>query len=175
MKKTLCIFAALAALSSSALADEAPVPESAPAPAVAAAANPIADLDAAKAYIAAYADNVQNDKDFRAKESAALAVIRTNIPFFGTWWAIFPPILAIILALVTKEVYSSLFAGIVAGGLLYSGFAFEGTIRHVMTTGFVKSVADTYNIGILFFLILLGALVSMMNKTGASAAFGRWA
>ncbi len=61
------------------------------------------------------------------------------------------------------------------GGLLYSNFGFEGTITHTMTEGFVKSVADAYNIGILFFLVLLGALVSMMNKTGASAAFGRWA
>ena len=133
------------------------------------------DVKGAKSYIDAYADNVQNDANFKANEATALATIRTENRFFGTWWAILPPLIAIFLALVTKEVYSSLFIGIVTGGLLYSGFGFEGTITHVMSDGFVKSVADGYNIGILLFLILLGALVSMMNKTGASAAFGRWA
>ena len=135
----------------------------------------LADFDSAQSYIDAYADNVQSDSAFAAHEQSALATIRTKNRFFGTWWAILPPLIAIFLALVTKEVYSSLFIGIVTGGLLYSGFAFEGTITHVMSDGFVKSVADSYNIGILLFLVLLGALVSMMNKTGASAAFGRWA
>ena len=133
------------------------------------------DVKGAKSYIDAYADNVQNDREFKANEAKALATIRTENRFFGTWWAIFPPLLAIFLALVTKEVYSSLFAGIVSGGLLYSGFAFEGTMTHVMQDGFIASIADAYNIGILLFLVLLGALVAMMNKTGASAAFGRWA
>ncbi|MBR1921702.1 MAG: Na+/H+ antiporter NhaC family protein [Kiritimatiellae bacterium] len=129
----------------------------------------------AKSYIDAYADNVQNDAAFKANEAKALETIRAENRFFGTWWAIFPPLLAILLALVTKEVYSSLFVGIVSGGLLYSGFAFEGTLVHVMKDGFIASVADAYNIGILLFLVLLGSLVAMMNKTGASAAFGRWA
>ena len=133
------------------------------------------DVKGAKAYVDAYADNVQNDKSFKENETKALATIHTENRFFGTWWAILPPLIAIFLALVTKEVYSSLFVGIVSGGLLYSGFAFEGTIVHVMKDGFVKSIADAYNIGILLFLVLLGALVAMMNKTGASAAFGRWA
>lgn len=135
----------------------------------------LADFDSAKEYVDNYADNVQKDKSFAANEAAALKTIRVKNRFFGSWWAILPPLIAIFLALVTKEVYSSLFAGIVAGGLLYSGFSFEGTMVHVMSDGFVKSVADAYNIGILLFLVLLGALVSMMNKTGASAAFGRWA
>ncbi len=133
------------------------------------------DVKGAKAYIGAYADNVQNDRDFKANEARALKTIRVENRFFGTWWAILPPLIAIFLALVTKEVYSSLFIGIVSGGLLYSGFAFEGTIVHVMKDGFIASVADAYNIGILLFLVLLGALVAMMNRTGASAAFGRWA
>ena len=133
------------------------------------------DVKGAKSYIGAYADNVQNDKSFKENEAQALATIRAENRFFGTWWAILPPLIAIFLALVTKEVYSSLFVGIVSGGLLYSGFAFEGTIVHVMKDGFITSVADAYNIGILLFLVLLGALVAMMNKTGASAAFGRWA
>ena len=132
-------------------------------------------VDGAKAYVDAYADNVQQDKEFKAHEAAALATIHTENKFFGTWWAILPPLIAIFLALITKEVYSSLFVGIVSGGLLYSGFAFEGTLTHVMQKGFVSSIADGYNIGILLFLVLLGSLVAMMNKTGASAAFGRWA
>ena len=133
------------------------------------------DVKGAKSYIDAYADNVQSDKEFKANEAKALETIRTENRFFGTWGAIFPPLLAIFLALITKEVYSSLFIGIVSGGLLYSGFAFEGTMTHVMKDGFISSIADAYNIGILLFLVLLGALVAMMNKTGASAAFGRWA
>ena len=133
------------------------------------------DVKGAKAYVDAYADNVQNDKSFKENEAKALQTIRTENRFFGTWWAILPPLIAIFLALVTKEVYSSLFVGIVSGGLLYSGFAFEGTVVHVMKDGFITSIADAYNIGILLFLVLLGALVAMMNKTGASAAFGCWA
>ena len=133
------------------------------------------DVKGAKSYIDSYADNVQNDKDFKANEAKALETIRTENRFFGTWWAIFPPLLAIFLALVTKEVYSSLFVGIVSGGLLYSGFAFEGTMTHVMKDGFISSMSDAYNVGILLFLVFLGSLVAMMNKTGASAAFGRWA
>ncbi len=95
--------------------------------------------------------------------------------FVNTAWALLPPVVAIVLALITKEVYSSLFIGILVGGLLYSGFSFEGTIVHVFSDGFVASVADSYNMGIIIFLIVLGALVAMMNKTGGSAAFGRWA
>ena len=133
------------------------------------------DVKGARAYIEAYADNVQHDPAFKENEAQALATIRTETKCFGTWWAIFPPLLAILLALVTKEVYSSLFIGIVAGGLLYSGFSFEGTVTHVFSDGFVKSMANPYNVGILAFIVLLGALVAMMNKTGGSAAFGRWA
>ena len=108
------------------------------------------DVKGAKSYIDSYADNVQNDKEFKANEAKALATIRTENRFFGTWWAIFPPLLAIFLALITKEVYSSLFIGIVSGGLLYSGFALEGTMTHVVKDGFIGSIADGYNIGILF-------------------------
>ena len=90
-------------------------------------------------------------------------------------WSLLPPVIAIGLALVTKEVYSSLFIGILIGGLLYSGFSFEGTLVHVFQDGFVASVADAYNIGILIFLVLLGAIVALMNKAGGSEAFGRWA
>ena len=92
-----------------------------------------------------------------------------------TFWALVPPIIAIGLALITKEVYSSLFIGVVVGGLFYAGFQFEGTVMHVFTDGFISVLSDEYNMGILIFLVLLGTLVAMMNKSGGSAAFGRWA
>ena len=96
-------------------------------------------------------------------------------PFANSIWALLPSIVAIGLALITKEVYSSLFAGIVVGGLLYANFNPELTIVHVFQNGFIASIADSYNVGILVFLVVLGALVAMMNKAGGSAAFGRWA
>ena len=135
----------------------------------------LSKLESAKAYINEYADNVQHDCNFREHERQALSIIRTVNPFFGGWWSVFPPLLAILLTLITKEVYSSLFAGIVAGGVLYSNFSFEGMMVHVLHRGFVCSIADVYNVGILLFLVFLGALVAMMSRTGASAAFGRWA
>lgn len=94
---------------------------------------------------------------------------------YATFWALVPAFVAIILALITKEVYSSLFLGILVGGIFYSGFNFEGTINHVFQTGFIGVLSDSYNVGILVFLVILGAMVSMMNRAGGSAAFGRWA
>ncbi len=95
--------------------------------------------------------------------------------FYSTLWSLLPPVIAIALALITKEVYSSLFIGIVVGGLLYAEGNFVGTITHVFSDGFVANVADSYNMGIIIFLIVLGSMVAMMNKAGGSAAFGRWA
>jgi len=92
-----------------------------------------------------------------------------------TAWALVPPIIAITLALVTKEVYSSLLVGIITGGLLFSGFSFEGTINHVFNDGFIAVLSDGYNVGILIFLVILGIIVQLMNRTGGSAAFGNWA
>lgn len=94
---------------------------------------------------------------------------------FATWWALVPPVVAIVLALATKEVYSSLFFGIAFGAVLYSGGSFEGTVLHVFNDGFIKVLTDPYNMGILIFLVLLGAIISLMNRAGGSAAFGRWA
>lgn len=94
---------------------------------------------------------------------------------YSTFWALVPPIVAIGLALITKEVYSSLFIGIVIGGLFYSNFSFEGTVNHVLQDGIVSVLSDSYNVGILVFLVVLGVIVALMNKTGASAAFGKWA
>ena len=108
---------------------------------------------------------------FAAGEEAAEYVS----PFYATPWALLPPVVAIGLALITKEVYSSLFIGILVGGLLYSGFQFEGTVLHVFEDGIVSVLSDSYNVGILVFLVILGAMVCLMNKAGGSAAFGRWA
>lgn len=94
---------------------------------------------------------------------------------YATFWALVPPIVAIGLALITKEVYSSLFVGILVGGLFYSGFSFEGTVLHMFNDGFLNVLSDSYNVGILIFLVILGAIVALMNKAGGSAAFGRWA
>ena len=94
---------------------------------------------------------------------------------YATFWALMPPLVAIILALITKEVYSSLLVGIVIGGLFYSGFSPEGTLIHVMEDGIVSVLSDSYNVGILVFLVILGTMVCLMNKAGGSAAFGRWA
>ena len=106
-----------------------------------------------------------------SEEAAEPAVSR----FYQTFWALLPPIIAIGLALITKEVYSSLFIGIVVGGLLYSNFSFEGTLNHVFSGGIVSVLSDTYNVGILVFLVILGILVCILNHAGGSAAFGRWA
>ena len=95
--------------------------------------------------------------------------------FYQTFWSLLPAVIAIGLALVTKEVYTSLFVGILVGGLLYADFGFEGTLTHIFNEGFVASLADGYNVGILVFLVILGILVTLMNKAGGSAAFGRWA
>ncbi|MBR2188854.1 MAG: Na+/H+ antiporter NhaC family protein [Eubacterium sp.] len=104
------------------------------------------------------------------------AAVNTNADTVQqTFWALVPPLIAIVLALVTKEVYSSLFIGILAGSLFYSGFSFEGTITHVFQDGIIASLADSYNVGILVFLVILGVMVSLMNRAGGSAAFGRWA
>lgn len=94
---------------------------------------------------------------------------------FATPWSLVPPLVAIVLALITKEVYSSLFIGILVGGLFYSNFSFEGTVLHIYNNGFLAALTDGYNMGILIFLVILGAMVCLMNRAGGSAAFGAWA
>lgn len=94
---------------------------------------------------------------------------------YATFWALVPPLIAIVLALLTKEVYSSLFIGILVGGLFYANFNPEGTILHIFQDGIVGSLTDESNVGILVFLVILGAMVCLMNKAGGSAAFGRFA
>ena len=135
----------------------------------------VEEVQGASDYIDNYADNLANDSSFETHVKQAIDKVRESIKTYATFWSLVPPIIAILLALITKEVYSSLFIGILAGGIIYSGFNFETTMVHVFKDGFIDTVADSYNIGIIIFLVLLGALVSMMNKTGGSAAFGRWA
>lgn len=96
----------------------------------------------------------------------------------GTLWSLFPPVIAIGLALITKEVYFSLFVGILSGGIIYaaaSGTGFEGTFKAVVQDGLITNLSNAYNVGILVFLVVLGIIVVLMNKAGGSRAYGEWA
>ena len=99
--------------------------------------------------------------------------------FYASLWSLLPPVIAIALALITKEVYSSLFVGILVGGGLYAfgpdGFSFETMFNTIMTDGFIGKLADTWNMGIIIFLVVLGVIVVLMNKAGGSRAYGEWA
>ena len=94
---------------------------------------------------------------------------------YATFWSLVPPLVAIVLALISKEVYSSLAIGLIFGGMLASGFNFEGTMKAVFEQGMVSVLSSSYNVGILIFLVILGMVVALMNKTGGSDAFGKWA
>ena len=94
---------------------------------------------------------------------------------YATIWAALPPLIAIALALITKEVYSSLFVGVLTGAILYAGFDFAGILNHALVDGIIGSLSDAYNVGILVFLAILGIMVAMMNQSGGSKAFGLWA
>ena len=91
----------------------------------------------------------------------------------GSLWALLPPVIAIGLALITKEVYSSLFIGVLAGGLIYSNFSFTGTMDAIINDGLISAVSDSA--GIFIFLVELGIIVALLNKAGGAAAFGNWA
>ncbi|MEE1289838.1 MAG: Na+/H+ antiporter NhaC family protein, partial [Spirochaetota bacterium] len=93
----------------------------------------------------------------------------------GTFWSLVPAIIAIVLALITKEVYSSLFIGILIAGVFYTGFSLPKFVDHVFQDGFIKQLSDSYNVGIIIFLVILGIMVALMNNAGGSAAFGNWA
>lgn len=94
---------------------------------------------------------------------------------YATIWALVPPVVAIVLALITKEVYSSLFIGIVTGALFYSNFNLETAYTTILKDGFIASLSSAWNVGILIFLVVLGAIVVLMNRAGGSAAYGKWA
>ena len=104
-------------------------------------------------------------------------MIETTTPFAGTFWSLLPPIVAIVLALISKEVYSSLFLGCLVGALLVSNFHPWETVVQLVEgdNGIVTTVSDSGNIAIIVFLVVLGIMVDLMNKTGGSEAFGRWA
>ena len=110
-------------------------------------------------------------------KDAPILVEGATTPFAGTFWSLLPPIVAIVLALISKEVYSSLFLGCLVGALLYTGFAPWDTAVALVGAdyGIVSVLADTYNMGIIVFLVVLGIMVDLMNKGGGSEAFGRWA
>ena len=93
----------------------------------------------------------------------------------GTFWALVPPIVAIILALITKETYTSLFVGILVGSLFVGGFSPVGSLDTMINDGFIAAIADGWNAGIFIFLVLLGIMVALINAAGGSASFGRWA
>lgn len=96
----------------------------------------------------------------------------------GTFWSLVPPVVAIALALITKEVYSSLFIGILIGGAFFAfdaGSGFTGFFTHVFSDGLIKQLSSGWNVGILVFLVVLGTMVALMNSAGGSAAFGEWA
>ena len=95
--------------------------------------------------------------------------------YYSTFMALAPPVIAIVLALVTKEVYSSLFIGVLSGVLLYSNFNLIGAFDAIVNDGLIANIADGWNAGILIFLVLLGIMVGLVNAAGGSAAFGRWA
>ena len=94
---------------------------------------------------------------------------------YGTFWALLPPVIAILLALLTKEVYSSLFIGILVGGFFYANGNPEVALNHIMVDGVIGSLSDSWNVGILVFLVILGMMVCLMNKAGGSQAFGEFA
>ena len=98
-----------------------------------------------------------------------------HMPVKNTYWALTPPIIAISLALITKEVYSSLFLGMLTGAMLNVDFNPEGGINQLFQNGIISVLSDKWNVGILVFLVILGTMVQMMNRAGGSAAFGAWA
>ena len=103
----------------------------------------------------------------------AIAVTCSGVETAGTFWALVPPIVAIALALITKEVYSSLFVGVVVGGIFACGGSAAKAVDHVVSDGLITAISSTA--GIFLFLVILGTIVALINKSGASAAFGRWA
>jgi len=132
------------------------------------------DFDAALDYLDNYDSNVGSDAGFAQNIAQALETVRQSIQSYATFWSLLPPVIAIALALITKEVYFSLFVGILSGALIYSNFNPWGMIENAFDV-MVGKLADGWNVGILIFLVALGMMVSLINKAGGSAAYGRWA
>ncbi len=132
-------------------------------------------VDAVEATADEGVEAIAGEEAEPAEEEAEETEEEPASPFAGTLWALLPPVIAILLALITKEVYSSLFIGILVGAALYANFNFETIVNHMFIDGFVASLSDSWNVGILLFLVVLGAIVALMNKADGSAAFGNWA
>ena len=131
-------------------------------------------MDDAIGYLDGYADYVGTDAGFEENIDAALNMVRQDIGSYATFISLLPPIIAIALALITKEVYSSLFIGILSGALIHANFNIWGMVTGSFDV-MVSKLADSWNVGILIFLVVLGMMVSLVNKAGGSAAYGRWA
>ena len=142
--------------------------------AITAGASEYEDYDAALGYLDSYADNVGSDENFDENIETALTTVRQDVHGYATFLSLLPPIIAIALALITKEVYSSLFVGILSGALMYANFNIWGMVTDTFDV-MIGKVSDSWNVGILIFLVLLGMMVSLINKAGGSAAYGRWA
>jgi len=125
-------------------------------------------------YVDSYDENIAEDASFETNLEKAIAVISSDVKVYNTFLALLPPIIAIVLALITKEVYMSLFIGILSGSLLYTMFHPVLTVTKTFDT-IIAKLADGWNVGILIFLVILGILVSLINKAGGSAAYGEWA
>ena len=133
------------------------------------------DMAAALDYVDNYDSNLTADGDaFEANLDEAIAVIRTDVEVYATFLSLLPPIIAIVLALITKEVYMSLFIGILSGSLIYTMFHPVQTVTKTFDT-IIAKLADGWNVGIIIFLVILGIMVSLINKAGGSAAYGEWA
>ena len=132
------------------------------------------DHDTALGYLEGYDENVASDPSFADNIASALATVRQSIQTYATFWALLPPIIAILLALISKQVYASLFVGILSGALIYSNFNPWGMVENTFTV-MIGKISDGWNVGILVFLVALGMMVALINKAGGSAAYGRWA
>lgn len=132
-------------------------------------------MESALAYVGDYDQHLMNEPDaFEQELQQSIAIIRSDVRVYGTVVALIPPIIAIVLALLTKEVYLSLFVGIFSGSLLYTFFQPVATVSKTFEL-MISKVADSWNVGIILFLVMLGIMVSMMNKAGGTRAYGEWA
>ncbi len=132
-------------------------------------------MESALSYVGDYDQHLMSEPDtFEQELQQSIAIIRSDVRVYGTVVALIPPIIAIILALLTKEVYLSLFVGIISGSLLYTFFQPVATVTKTFEL-MISKVADGWNVGIIFFLVMLGIMVSMMNKAGGTRAYGEWA
>ena len=133
------------------------------------------DMAAALDYVDNYDSNLMADGDaFDSNLEVAVNTIRSDVKVYATFVSLLPPIIAIVLALITKEVYMSLFIGILSGSLIYTMFNPVQTVTKTFDT-IIAKLADGWNVGIIIFLVILGIMVSLINKAGGSAAYGEWA